>query len=245
VGSYCAVFTSQKAQIIRNNIITGNESGISISSGSIAIIINNEIIDNGLYSDGIHVLTGAKALIARNHIAENAFGIFSSTPGPVEIINNTIVNNDINIIIGETTTTLTNNIIAWGEYGIYFSGDYYPDINEYVSQFLTISYNDVWQNSSYNYFASLGLQIWGPFDPNPGDGEIHENPLFVDPDNGDFHLKIDSPCIDTGNPDSPNVLWGGFRRDMGAFEFDQGFYFDGQDIILKPFPIEIPTLQWR
>ena len=74
----------------------------------------------------------------------------------------------------------------------------------------------------------------------PGEGNIYDDPLFVDSANFDFHLQANSPCIDTGNPDTPNIPWGGFRRDMGAFEFDQGFYQDGSNIILKPFPIEIP-----
>jgi len=76
----------------------------------------------------------------------------------------------------------------------------------------------------------------------PGEGNFYEDPLFLDEENFDFRLSVDSPCIDSGDPDSPNVPWGGFRRDMGALEHDQGFYFDGQSIILKPVPIEIPLL---
>jgi hypothetical protein len=75
----------------------------------------------------------------------------------------------------------------------------------------------------------------------PGPGNISEDPLFVDPENNDFRLLLESPCIDTGHPNYPNVPWGGLRRDMGAFEFDQGFYFDGQNLIKKPVPIEFPV----
>ena len=64
-----------------------------------------------------------------------------------------------------------------------------------------------------------------------GEGNIDADPLFVDPDNADFHLQPNSPAIDAGNPDSqfndiedPNNH--GFalfpsqatvRNDMGAF----------------------------
>lgn len=54
----------------------------------------------------------------------------------------------------------------------------------------------------------------------PGEGNFDEDPLFADPNNGDYHLKsqagrydpntktwikdeVTSPCIDTGNPMSP------------------------------------------
>ena len=85
-------------------------------------------------------------------------------------------------------------------------------------------YNDIWPTRSWDYETEL-----------LGEGDISEDPLFVDPGNDNFNLQPNSPCIDTGNPDSPNVRWGGFRRDMGALEYDQCFYFDGQNVILKPF----------
>ena len=68
----------------------------------------------------------------------------------------------------------------------------------------------------------------------PGDGNLSENPLFVDPDNGDFRLQAGSPCIDSastsgpatdldGNPrpfDVPGVgTEGPGAFDMGAYEF--------------------------
>ncbi|MGD8454130.1 MAG: right-handed parallel beta-helix repeat-containing protein [Phycisphaerae bacterium] len=33
-----------------------------------------------------------------------------------------------------------------------------------------------------------------------GEGNIDEDPLFIDPENGDFHLAAGSPCIDAGDP---------------------------------------------
>lgn len=67
----------------------------------------------------------------------------------------------------------------------------------------------------------------------PGEGVTHLNPRFVDPENGDFRLLGDSPCIDRGSDDpvilshtdiegKPRLLFGGVaeRPDLGAYEYD-------------------------
>ncbi|NQU05233.1 MAG: choice-of-anchor D domain-containing protein, partial [Calditrichaeota bacterium] len=65
-----------------------------------------------------------------------------------------------------------------------------------------------------------------------GEGNIDADPIFADPDNGDFHLtwanwrdddETKSPCIDTGNPDrilDPEAT----RADMGAYYWHQEPY---------------------
>ena len=68
-----------------------------------------------------------------------------------------------------------------------------------------------------------------------GEGNIDEDPLFIDASIGDFRLSAASPCIDAGHPDSSNVPWGGSRRDMGAYEYDLGWYRDTSgSLVLKP-----------
>ena len=58
-----------------------------------------------------------------------------------------------------------------------------------------------------------------------------DDPLFVDPEHEDFHLRDDSPCIDAGAPETPaEVLNGldldrygrvnGSLIDLGAYEYD-------------------------
>jgi hypothetical protein len=71
----------------------------------------------------------------------------------------------------------------------------------------------------------------------PGPGNINADPLFIDPDNGDFRLSPDSPCIDAGKnafvpkgvlrdlDGNPRFVAdacagaGGATVDMGAYEF--------------------------
>lgn len=51
-----------------------------------------------------------------------------------------------------------------------------------------------------------------------GVGNINADPLFVDVSARDYHLTANSPCIDTGDPNSP-LDPDGTRNDMGAFPF--------------------------
>jgi len=57
----------------------------------------------------------------------------------------------------------------------------------------------------------------------PGEGNIDENPRFVAPYEGNFRLKENSPCIDTGDPTFEVPLGGGSRIDMGAYEYWHGW----------------------
>ena len=71
---------------------------------------------------------------------------------------------------------------------------------------ITIEYNNIQGGADEVY----GSHSWGS-------GNINEDPLFTDSENGDFTLQFGSPCIDTGDPDSP-LDSDGTRADMGAFE---------------------------
>ncbi|MBT4331705.1 MAG: right-handed parallel beta-helix repeat-containing protein [Candidatus Cloacimonetes bacterium] len=54
------------------------------------------------------------------------------------------------------------------------------------------------------------------------DGNISSNPVFVNPNNLDFHLSVISPCINSGNPLQIFNDIDGSRNDIGAFGGENG-----------------------
>ncbi len=116
------------------------------------------------------------------------------------------------------------NSIFWANEG---DGDVADD--EIRGGYTTVHYSDVQGGEEGN--AGLG---WA-------EGNIDEDPDFVDAENGDFHLADGSPCIDTGDPlaqDEPD----GSPADMGAYNFSSE-WVDHHDYVLD-VPEEYGTIQW-
>lgn len=51
-----------------------------------------------------------------------------------------------------------------------------------------------------------------------GEGNINDNPLFYDSDNGDYNLQSTSPCIDSGTV-IEEMEYCGYFPDMGGYEY--------------------------
>ena len=87
----------------------------------------------------------------------------------------------------------------------------------------------LWNNTPANDYMNVGggsasaiySTIGGGWD---GEGNLDSDPLFKDPDNGDFTLSSDSPCKDAGIADWDGdgvedvTEYNGSAPDMGAFE---------------------------
>jgi parallel beta-helix repeat protein len=119
------------------------------------------------------------------------------------------INNSSPIIINCITA---NNTALNAGGGIY---DNSPSAN-------IITNNDAWNNSPDDYSGNITT-----------DQNISQDPRFVDPGAGDYHLQTDSPCIDAGtNEGAPTEDIEGYPRpmdgdgdstaivDMGAYELD-------------------------
>jgi len=155
-----------------------------------------------------------------------------------QLANNTIVGNSADIGGGAIhseyfdTTMVVNSILRdntapdgpeiWVGYVAWASAVY-------------ISYSNVEGGQSSVYVDTNCDLDWGT-------GMIDSDPQFVNPGGDDYDLQSGSPCIDTHDPSSNNVPWGGWRRDIGAFEYDQGF-FSHRQFIVRKFTIDNDTNQ--
>ncbi|MCP4708614.1 MAG: hypothetical protein GY869_08325, partial [Planctomycetes bacterium] len=92
---------------------------------------------------------------------------------------------------------------------IYFSANSDPNS-------VTIAYSDLMDGED-------GIVTNGNGTVNWLDGNIDQDPLFVDPGNDDYHLQPGSPCIDAGNPD-PQYNDGCLPPGLGTEMNDMGAY---------------------
>jgi len=159
-------------------------------------------------------MTIDRSQITNNNASNEGGGIYiGAAPASVGIINTTFYNNQAgtggNALITYSPFLEPDlvNCIVWGHTE--------PAISSQGGAGLpSISYSDIQGTGIY-----------------PGTGNINQDPLFVDPNNGDFHLSWanppyswggKSPCIDKGDPITP-LDPDGTRTDMGAYYYHQTF----------------------
>ncbi len=187
-----------------------------------ALIIRNEIRDNFTYAGGGILVYSGDARITNNLIYNNsaiAGGGVVLLAG--NLISNTIIANDADIggniylySYPETGYTLVNNIIANARRG--------GGINRENANIIDrIEFNNIWGN------AGGSNAIWNK--NNIYEGNISHDPIFINPQAGDYRLQMDSPCINAGDPNyvtqaGEKDMYGNNRLvyariDIGAAEF--------------------------
>ena len=162
-------------------------------------------------------------LIAYNTAGQTGGGISCHNCDDLTIINNTIT--------GNYSTGSGGGIRCSGSLPIVKNSIIWGNTSDQVSGHPIVTYSNV--QGGYN-----------------GEGNIDDDPLFVDPDNDDYHLKaiycgdsINSPCIDSGDPDYKDIFrdcdWGlgYYRSDMGAYG---GGTFHEPEIIISMIPNNPP-----
>ncbi len=185
----------------------------------------------GLYTEEINfkgkVITVQSAEDAAVLEAPGNFAVsFYMGEGPDSILKNFVIRNSyMGVFIAHSSPTITNVTVANNAYGV---EAYVAEPNIASSIFWNNNQGDLFQcEPRYSCIERSGQ----------GTGNLSVDPLFVDPDNGDYHLlsergrywpehdiwvldKVTSPCIDGGDPQAdysnepkPN----GGRINIGAY----------------------------
>jgi len=235
------IFCYRASPTILGNIVTANSApietirNVGIGGGigcieSDARISCNLIMGNTAgMGGGVYVYLG-HARIVSNLICSNwaEYGGGAVLINGGQLVNNTVVANSAvftgNVFAKSEAAEqchVTGNIICQAAYagGIYL---------ESQDLFTEMAFNDVWNNTGGDYFAGA--------DRTGLNGNISQDPEFMDTVNGDFRLQDVSPCLDAGDPNfqnaanesdfygSPRVYAG--RVDIGAAEwFDDSLPF--------------------
>jgi hypothetical protein len=225
-GIYCA---PSSAPTITNNVIIGNRAvfggGIYCAPWSSPMIKNNALSRNSAVQFGGAIFSYmASPSISNNQVFENeassAGGGLFCNRDTARITNNIIWKNTAQSGGGISSdrasctminNTITQNVATYGG-GIFFQGGAVRIINTIL-----------WENKDDLYSAWFSPSS-RPDHSNVGDGDfrgvngnISADPLFRDPEQGDFRLEPGSPCIDAGDPDPMYHDLDGSKNDMGAY----------------------------
>lgn len=209
------IFNDHSWPLIEGNMIVGNvarERGGGLFTENSAVLNYNVIVGNSADEGGgiwSHLSTTvASCVVASNHADSYGGGIH--THRTETIVNSTIVGNTCNSRGG----------------GIYVK-DKPILINSIVRD------NSTTQIYAYGTPDVSYCNIEGGW---TGTGNIDADPLFADAANGDYHLTVGSPCMESGNRSAPGAdgtdMEGdprthGFAPDMGADEFYKHLYHVG------------------
>jgi len=227
LGGYTDLASEQL--IIRGNIVTDNTNdsgtgGISASASPGTITVENNLVARNVGSNGAGMQGEA------------------SNGGTMRIVNNTIVENSPQTSGGGgggglfldarqiSEFLVANNVVAFNE-----STDPFPYLGGIYNFTGSVTYrnNNVFGNTPVNYGHVT--------DPTGTNGNISQDPLFVDRAGGDYRLLIGSPCIDAGGDvyvtaggvdleGKPRVI--GAHVDIGAYEFLPGGAYTWAECLL-------------
>ncbi len=187
--------------------------------------VDTLLIENCIFSDNGSERNNAGAIdlrsgdfeglrIIKNTIFTDNFGEVGSVITVIgsnyntSIINCTIVDNEADssgaaIYCNDRSELEVSNSIVWNNSprNIIFE----PRNDDYT---MSVDYSDVEGGEEEVGRNDYGEMIWG-------ENNIDDDPLLIETDRGDYVLDEDSPCIDAGDPDSPEDP-NGTRADIGA-----------------------------
>ncbi len=188
--------------------------------------IESEISENTLHGsdhDGVKIMNGASDLTIRGNTIFECYGAgisISNSFGNIRFRYNLLRNCSTGIAVHKTPdiniehqTFYENSIAVSASAGDETENDISVTVRN------TIFSASLDEDISFDEHSSI-LVTYSLSDNTllPGNGNITADPLFLMPGEGDFHLRQNSPAIDTGDPesemDTDNTV-----ADMGAFYY--------------------------
>ena len=240
------IYILNSSPSIENNIIEDNNSfwyvnGCGIGMQNSSAKISNNIIRNniGAYNGGgIYIYQSNNVEIENNiisgHLTESGngisygAGICANQSNNIIICKNLFFNNSVDVGSGSSIAfkTSSGNISGNTVYRLAsnYSISIYNDSNSTMEIENSILWSDELQfNAEISSEGNLIVSFSNVKSGFGGIGNISRDPLFSNVYENDFHLTLQSPCINSGNPDSP-LDPDNTRVDMGFYYFDMSNY---------------------
>ena len=167
---------------IKNNRIENGYVGFAEPSGYIVSVNSDNIIESNVIINpsmgycvicaAISILDGSNCILRNNFIFQaygDGYGAVVASESQYVSHNNTFVSNSVGYANLSSDGIVSNDIIYGSSNTVYLD----------ESSTIQVSYSDIeggWE----------------------GEGNIDADPLFCDPDSGDYTLAENSPCIGTG-----------------------------------------------
>jgi predicted outer membrane repeat protein len=256
--------TTQDTTYISSTIIDGSSSGSVVifenGEDSTAVLCGFTIMNgsNNSNGGGIYCIYSSPSLdnvTITGNSAFNGGGIYCAQSSPslknVTITGNSVSSDGGGIWCGDYSSPIIENVTITGNSamsggGIYCYGSHPSLINSILwndspqeiyifSDSVTATYSDIQGGEAGIVTNGNGTAYWL-------DGNIDEDPLFVNPNSGDYHLCTASPCINGGDPTTTPLFVSSIgsgdlndalnRIDMGAYEYssESGVIPDGTTI---------------
>jgi hypothetical protein len=224
---------------IDNCTISGNSSsggwatgGISCGSATLTECIisgNSAAHGGGIVCDDATII---QCIISDNE-AYTAYGGGIWCQGDAAISNCIIVRNNTDakgggIYCRGSSPMITNCTISENSRSSEGGGGLHCGLNSSVTVTSCIMWNDI-PEEIFIESGEPGITYSNIEGGWEGTGNIDDDPLFEDPVNDDFSLRIESPCIDSGDGAVQPPPLGGDRIDMGAREF---LYTENSQMVL-------------
>ena len=237
------VYLQDEAQMIESRVtrnFSNREGGGVITDGNNKIIrckidknkIYARFPGNSFNSAGIHQVEGTliirNSIIRRNETTGSGGGL--GVGGYTEVYNSLFIKNRATaggggILISSAGAADIINCVLYKNMSSASSGGWWGGSNfsgsivmlGAMSVINTIAWQNLGGNDTRLYPQNSIYTDTDEFQFVSGEGNLNEDPMFVDSNRGNFVLELNSPCKNAGNPDDIYNNTNSSRNDMGIY----------------------------